>query len=1041
MSRGGHKRNGESSPEFLSGGGKMAALMRARDWSQSPLGPPESWPDELKSAVAIMLPADVQIVLFWGPDYVALYNDAYAPTIGDKHPDALGRPARENWSELWDDLEPLLAGVRDTGETVSASDRPFYIERHGVPETAYFDISYSPIRDSAGDVGGVLCIVNETTEQVASERWRELQNRILELAIEGLSLEDALDSLIATVEDYSSTGMIGSVLLLDEDGVHLRHGAAPSLPDAYNEAIDGTEIGPAVGSCGTAAFTGEPVHVSDIATDPLWADFRELALSHDLHACWSTPIRSSQGQVLGTFALYYREPREPSPRDLELIDFVTRSAALLLERRRAEQTLLDSEERFRRVFESAAVGMLEIDRDWRILGANEAYTQISGRSRGQLIGTDPLGFTHADDLDRSRRALEEILDGKTDRVSFEKRYIRPDGTSVWVRSNLSRVSRPGGDRFLKIVEDIHDRRVAEEGLREESGRLETLNRTWGAVAAELDQERVVQLVTDAGVELTGADFGAFFYNVLDEQGESYMLYTLSGVPRSAFENFPMPRNTAVFGPTFEGSGVLRSDDITKDPRYGKNEPYKGMPKGHPPVRSYLAVPVISRSGEVMGGLFFGHSAPGRFTKAHEQLMIGVSAQAAVSIDNARLYQAVQSANEGLEQRVDERTVELLRAQEALRHSQKMEAIGQLTGGVAHDFNNLLTVIRSSVDLLRRPDLADEKKRRYLDAIAETADRAAALTGQLLAFARKQPLNPKVFDIAEHVRGMTDILRTTVGSSVRLTLTTDCDFCLVESDPNQLEAAMINLAVNARDAMNGEGELGIAIHAADPTSGPSQGDEPMVEIAITDTGHGIPPEALDRIFEPFFTTKEIGRGTGLGLSQVYGFASQSGGEVRVESEVGEGTTFRLYIPKSSKPATAPAEARPAESGGGGSACILVVEDNREVGEFGAQLLQDLGHSTLWAGDAAAALDHLEGRDDIDLVFTDIVMPGGMDGIDLARTIRDRFPDVPVVLTSGYSDALSQGEGSEFPLLRKPYSVEDLSHAIRTALSNASEKTPA
>ena len=580
--------------------------------------------------------------------------------------------------------------------------------------------------------------------------------------------------------------------------------------------------------------------------------------------------------------------------------------------------------------------------------------------------------------------------------------------------------------------DISEKVGAQAALREQSRVLETLNRTGPALAAELDLQKLVQMVTDAGVELTGAKFGAFFYNVLDDAGGSYLLYTLSGARPEQF-NFGMPRNTKVFAPTFTGEGTIRSDDITKDPRYGKNPPHNGMPKGHLPVRSYLAVPVVSHSGGVIGGLFFGHPKPGRFTESHERLLTGIAAQAGIAIDNARLYQAVQRANDTLEQRVQERTAELETANEALRQAQKMEAIGQLTGGIAHDFNNMLTVIRGSADILQRGTVDDAKRERYVQAIADTADRAARLTSQLLAFARRQALKPEVFDVNERVRGIGDMLRTVLGSRIQLHIESTCHDCFVETDATQFETAIVNMAVNARDAMAGEGELRVIVGTADRLAsfrGP-QTDSGYVTVKVADTGEGIAPADVDRIFEPFFTTKETGKGTGLGLSQVYGFAKQSGGEIEVDSEPGRGTTFTMYLPRATaaQPRAASTSSPTHEPRAEG--CILVVEDNPEVGHFAEHALADLGFETRRASTAAEALALLESGETFDVMFSDIVMPG-QSGIDLAREVQKRWPRLPVVLTTGYSDALMVHRDLDFPILHKPYSIEALSTVLAKAL---------
>jgi PAS domain S-box-containing protein len=378
-----------------------------------------------------------------------------------------------------------------------------------------------------------------------------------------------------------------------------------------------------------------------------------------------------------------------------------------------------------------------------------------------------------------------------------------------------------------------------------------------------------------------------------------------------------------------------------------------------------------------------------------------------------------------------------RIEEALRQSQKMEAIGQLTGGVAHDFNNLLTVILGSTDLLGRPDLAEEKRKRYLAAIKETAERAAKLTNQLLAFARRQPLNAEPFDVVERLRASDEVLRTVSGSRVSISLEIKCEPCVVEADPTQFETAMLNMAVNARDAMGGEGRLTILVEERQgipATRGHAAVEGRFISVGVTDTGSGIGEDDLPRIFEPFFTTKDVGKGTGLGLSQVFGFAKQSGGEIVVESSSGAGTTFTLFLPRAEDRAThgdvdlTPPTATDSAPNGG---CVLLVEDNQLVGEFAAHLIGDLGYGNMWVPSAQEALAVIEDEPDkFDIVFTDVVMPG-MSGIELAETLRNRFPSLPVVLTSGYSHILAAEGSHGFELLQKPYTAEGLARVLRTA----------
>ena len=371
-----------------------------------------------------------------------------------------------------------------------------------------------------------------------------------------------------------------------------------------------------------------------------------------------------------------------------------------------------------------------------------------------------------------------------------------------------------------------------------------------------------------------------------------------------------------------------------------------------------------------------------------------------------------------------------RAEEALRQAQKMEAIGQLTGGVAHDFNNLLTIIKSSTELLRRPDLAEARRTRYVDAISDTVDRAAKLTGQLLAFARRQSLKPEVFDVGERLRMVSDMLTSVVGSRILIERDVPRIPSFIEADASQFDTALVNLAVNARDAMQGEGSFTLRVVSGGwpPPEVGNVRDDTFVSILLIDSGCGIPKEHIDRVFEPFFTTKGVGQGTGLGLSQVFGFAKQSGGHVEVESEVGRGTTFTLHLPqvdaaRAGAASSVPIEAAVLDAGGGRR--VLVVEDNVDVGTFSTQLLQDLGYETAWAASADEALKLLSAdAARFQAVFSDVVMPG-MNGVDFGRVVRRLYPTLPVVLTSGYSDVLAADHRHGFELLQKPYSVKDLS----------------
>ncbi|HEX8527982.1 PAS domain S-box protein [Allosphingosinicella sp.] len=367
-------------------------------------------------------------------------------------------------------------------------------------------------------------------------------------------------------------------------------------------------------------------------------------------------------------------------------------------------------------------------------------------------------------------------------------------------------------------------------------------------------------------------------------------------------------------------------------------------------------------------------------------------------------------------------IELEEARAALFQSQKLQALGELTGGIAHDFNNLMTVIRGSADLLRRDDLPEEKRRRYLDAIVETADRASTLTGQLLAFSRRQKLNPEVADLNMRLDAFGDVLERTLGSRIAVTLDLAPSLWMTEVDPTQLETALLNAAINARDAMPDGGSLTFR------TCNASEAEGDFVCIEITDTGEGMPEEVLGRVFEPFFTTKPVGKGTGLGLSQIHGFAAQSGGRSEIHSVPGEGTSLRIFLPRVEKemtPATSESH-RPTR----GEGRVLLVEDNDHVRDFAEHLLADLGYEVLSAASGEEALALLE-KERVDVVFSDVVMPE-LSGLGLARIVAERYPGLPVVLATGYSEEIVEGAAGELEILSKPYGAETLGAALARAL---------
>jgi PAS domain S-box-containing protein len=648
----------------------------------------------------------------------------------------------------------------------------------------------------------------------------------------------------------------------------------------------------------------------------------------------------------------------------------------------AQETLRESEERFRLIANSAPVPMWVTKLDRTRSFVNQAYIDFLGQPYDEAIVFDWRKVLHPDDLPR---ILQQQITEEAALKPFvlEARYRRADGEWRWLRSESQPRWDPTGKHigFIGVAHDITASKHAEIELRKLNDTLE-----------RRIEERTAQLRSNEAMMRAIFETSHQYQWLLDLKG--HVLYA---------------NKTALAG--------IRSDgtDIT-------GKPFAETPWFTPASGQRDAV------RKAFAAVLRGEDAR---TEMLLHLPIGDRyfdfAMRPLFDEHGEITGAVPEALDITERRQGE---------DALRQSQKMEAVGQLTGGVAHDFNNLLTIIRSATDFLRRRDLPEERRRRYVDAISDTVERASKLTAQLLAFARRQPLKPQVFNVGAQVENVAQLIRPLVGNRIQIDVDIGDSSTFSIADIAQFETALINLAINGRDAMDGEGRLAISVRKVSMIPAlrgqPARGGD-FIAVSVDDIGTGIAPQHLAAIFEPFFTTKEVGKGTGLGLSQAFGFAKQSGGDIAVASRLGEGASFTIYLPQAAapkEPEAAKTASEPAATGRGYR--VLVVEDNDDVGIFSTELLEDLGYEVRRVADANAALAILANDEfAVDLVFSDVIMPG-MNGVELASIVRERYPGLPVVLTSGYSNVLAESAHRGFELIQKPYSVEQLSRILRKAM---------
>lgn len=793
-------------------------------------------------------------------------------------------------------------------------------------------------------------------------RQREVDVRVLEAIADARPLPVILDAIASDLEQLVD-GWLASILMLSADGTRLHHGAAPSLPRAYTDAIDGAPVGPVAGSCGTAAYRRSPVVVSDIAIDPLWARWRDVALAHGLRACWSVPVVDLHGVVLATFAVYHHAPARPEPAHMELIARFAHLARIAIQHDRTQRDLRASEEWFRTVFRDAAFGLAVTDRTGTFTHTNLAYRQMVGHDEADLQTRTLAELTHPDDRAAVLEALRTVVEGEQTSCVLEARALAKAGRTPWVRVTLS-ARRDADGRVIDtiaIAEDVSQRRADEDARRQ--------------------QQLLLQMASRVG------RLGAWAYDVA------------TGLPHLSPEAL----------------GIHEMDgEVAGDPRTVASQ--------YDPEHLRLLRDAVAECSQ--HGVPFDLEA--RLTTARGNRrwvrLIGEAVR-----DAGGAIVRVQGA---LQDITDRKELE----QQSLR-SQRLESIGTLAGGIAHDLNNVLTPIAMGVGLLKAEE-HDPGRLQLLGLIEASAARAADMVRQVLAFARgaegeRRPLAP-----AALVRDVAALIGDTLPKQIRLDLDVDRPVPTVEGDATQLHQVLLNLCVNARDAMPDGGRLRLSVHTV-PTGPVTDGESigPAVCLRVEDTGEGIAPDVIDKIFDPFFTTKPTGRGTGLGLSTSLGIVRSHGGRIDVSSQLAQGSRFDVVLPATPGATERGTDTVASPDRAPAHGTVLLVDDEPAVRMVSRHVLRDAGYAVVDAGNAEQALERFAAhRDEITVVLTDMMMPG-LGGPELVRRLRQLAPTLPIVGMSGLGAdrAGTTGASDVSAFLTKPFTPATLRTTLRSVLT--------
>ncbi|CAN5567446.1 ATP-binding protein [soil metagenome] len=664
----------------------------------------------------------------------------------------------------------------------------------------------------------------------------------------------------------------------------------------------------------------------------------------------------------------------------------------------------------RATLDSTTDAVLAVDESGRVAAFNEQFLAMWGFERAALSAQTREGLLEigAQQLKNPEQFIARTREIYASDAPDSRELLQfTDGRVVERTSKIQRIADRAAGRVW-CYRDVTEEHRAEETLRDEARLLELLNKTGVAIAAQLDLQNVVQIVTDAATELTGAKFGAFFYNILGEDGETMMLYTLSGAPREAFEKFGQPRATALFGATFHGEGLIRSDDILQDHRYGTMGPHFGMPRGHLPVRSYLAMPVVSSSGEVIGGLFFGHPEVGVFTERAERIIRGVAAQAAIAIDNARLYQAAQREISQRKQAEAERERLLVSEKEARERAERETRMkDEFLATLSHELRTPLNAILGWTHILRE-STAPEDIAEGIEVIERNARAQTQIIEDLLDMSRiisgNVRLDVQSVDLAELIRAaMESVKPMAAAKEIRMTSVLDTLAGPVSGDSARLQQVFWNLLTNSLKFTPKGGRVHVLLERVNS----------HLEISVTDSGQGITPEFLPHVFDRFrqadASSTRSHRGLGLGLAIVKNLVELHGGTVRAKSPgVNQGSTFAILLPVAIARVSAP-DAQPQPGNEAEPQCnlqgvrVLAVDDESDARHLVKRILSHCGAIVESASSAAEALEMLR-KAPPDVLVTDIGMPGE-DGYALIRQVRQRSAEeggeVPAIALTAFA----------------------------------------